>query len=411
MKQIRLYFAVFLSVFWITCSCAQDEDNSTNGTTVTASSKTETKAYSIPDTLSVMTYNILWAKATSGGMLWSNRRQSLINMLLRHHPDVIGIQEGFIGQLQDINAQLNYKFIGFGTDDGISVDENPGDAESMNAIFYNPNKLVLQKKGVFWYSLANTTIPDRTGYTDTHYRHCVWGKFNENCTVGKTLFIFNTHFCLNANDRDKNAQLLLSKIHEIAGDDALVIVTGDFNSAYQDDVGYKYLTNTSHATFLTNAKEICTSPHIGPEGSAISTDPVASQSLAEAKEIDYVFTRNMTSCIVHKTISDYEGSYYSSDHLPVLAVLTYGDYKGGASGIAETKVIKTAVKLAVVDDRLCWNRSDGIQTMDWINVAGNKIASFLEPKAGLSLQRIPSGFYIAKIKTDNGISFQKFRVP
>lgn len=410
MKRIKLYFAVLLCILWTTGSCAQD-DRSNNADNVTASSKTETKEYSMPDTLSVMTYNILWAKATSGGMLWSSRRQYLINIMLRHHPDVIGVQEGFIGQLKDINAQLKFKYIGFGTDDGKSVDDNPDDAESMNAILYNPEKLVLQDKGVFWYSLANTAMPDRTGFTDTHYRNCVWGKFQENCTDGKTMFIFNTHFCLNANDRDKNAQMLLSKIHEIAGDNALVIVTGDFNSAYPEDVGYKYLTNSSHNTVLTNSKEICTTFHIGPEGSAINTEPVASQSLAEAKQIDYVFGRNLTSCIVHKTISDYEGNYYPSDHLPVLAVLTYNDYKGGTSDLSVTNAASANIKFAVANNRLCWNGSTEIRKMEWINVAGKKIASFCEPHDGLSLQRIPSGLYIAKINTDKGTSFQKFRVP
>jgi len=322
MKKIKInHICLFLLFIWTNSSCAQNNVNDEPAVVTEKSYKTTTEAYTTPGILSAMTYNILWDKTTTGDMQWSYRRLGLIHLLQRHHPDVIGIQEGFLNQLEDINDSLQYQYFGYGTDDGKLNTDNPSRSESMNPIFYNPDRLTLLDKGVFWYSDNHQNIPDKTGYTDTHFRNCVWGKFQEKSVNGQIIYVFNTHFCLYETDRQKQAALLLSKIREIAGETAVTIVTGDFNAIYKSDKGYNLLTDTSNPMRLVNSKDICTSSHIGPTGSGVGIKPVGEGG---NNEIDHVFVRNVRSCIKHKTINDYERTYYPSDHLPVLGVLSFG---------------------------------------------------------------------------------------
>src|SRR5690606_9313257 len=127
----------------------------------------------------------------------------LVNLLKRHNLDIIGIQEGFINQVEYIKTELGYEYFGFGTDDGKQETDNPKRLQSLNPIMYNPNRLTLLDKGVFWYS-DNPDTPNlgySEGTSDTHFRNCVWGKFKEE--GGQTMYVFNTHFSLVDAIREK----------------------------------------------------------------------------------------------------------------------------------------------------------------------------------------------------------------
>jgi len=281
--------------------------------------KTETAASTPNKSINILTFNILWDKLKEGPTQWTFRKQSMVNLIKRHRPDVIGIQEGFISQTEYIVAETGYAYFGWGTDDGKSHLDNPGKRQSLNPIVYDQKRLTVLEKGVFWYA-DQPGAPGMFAGEDKHSRNCVWGKFKESGRKGRTFYVFNTHFSLKDDMRQKQALLLKSKIKEIAGESAEVIVTGDFNSDPIRDQSYSMLTDTKAEMTLADSKKICSTPASGPSftGSGLIVNV-----RKKGTEIDHIFVRNIKSSTAYKVINDHEGDVYPSDHFPVMAVLKF----------------------------------------------------------------------------------------
>lgn len=255
--------------------------------------KTETAASIANKSINIMTFNILWDKVTTEPTQWVHRKQSMVNLVKRHRPDIIGIQEGFLHQVNYIKAEIKYEYFGWGTDDGNAHFNNPKTTQSLNPIMYDPNRLSVLGQGVFWYA-DKTDAP---------------GKFKS-----------DTHFSLTDDNRLKQADLLKTKIKEIAGTSAEIICIGDFNADPIRDQSYHALSNPNADMTIVDSKLICSSLPLGPSftGSGLKVN-----SRSSGYEVDHVFIRNIPSCSAYKIITDYEGDYYPSDHFPVLSVLKF----------------------------------------------------------------------------------------
>ena len=69
--------------------------------------------------LSVMTYNIRYDNPNDGLDQWDNRKKMLTGQIQFYAPDILGIQEGLLHQIEYINKNLkDYKYLGIGRDDG-----------------------------------------------------------------------------------------------------------------------------------------------------------------------------------------------------------------------------------------------------------------------------------------------------
>jgi len=308
----------FMLLFSTSCKSGTGDDLEIidHDSTEVPASKTSTDATVGHDRMNVMTYNILWDKETSGPTQWVYRKESLIHLIGRHHPDLLGMQEGFINQLEFIREETGLVYFGYGTDDGKSEMDNPNKNQSLNPIFYNPERFEILDKGVFWYS-DDPDIPN-LGYSDTHFRNCVWGKFKEKGIDNRVLFVFNTHFSLRDEIRLKQAEMLLEKVIEIAGEQGYVIITGDFNADPIRDASYRRLIDSSRPRYVLDTKNLCTNPPIGPKfnGSGLKV-----YSRTSGYAVDHIFVRNLGPTSQYKIIDDYEGDYYPSDHFPVLTVI------------------------------------------------------------------------------------------
>ena len=77
--------------------------------------------------LSVLTYNIRFDNPGDGDDAWPKRRDHLAAQLRFFAPDVFGIQEGLLRQLEYLNEQLpGYQRIGVGRDDGKDGEDELG---------------------------------------------------------------------------------------------------------------------------------------------------------------------------------------------------------------------------------------------------------------------------------------------
>jgi endonuclease/exonuclease/phosphatase family metal-dependent hydrolase len=250
--------------------------------------------------LRVATYNLRMDTPYDSINSWSNRKEK-VKALIRHHDfDIIGTQEGFLHQLTDICEIPGYAYSGAGRDDGEKAGEH-------SAILYKQDTFDVLDSGNYW--LSETPGKPGLGWDATCCnRICSWVKFRHKDT-GEEFYFFNVHFDhQGVVARKESGKLMVQKIKEIAGD-APVICTGDFNSSPETEQ-IKTLSN-----FLHDARTVALAPPYGPEGTFNSrfANPITSP------RIDYIFVSSHFQVDNYAVLTDNDGRYYPSDHLPVVA--------------------------------------------------------------------------------------------
>ena len=113
-------------------------------------------------------------------------------------------------------------YIGAGRDDG-------EDAGEHSAIFYKTSRFDLLDKGNFWFS-ETPDVPGKGWDATCCNRICSWGKFRDK-ESGQGVLFFNSHYDHQGKvARRESSKLLIARIKQIAGTDATVFATGDFNA-------------------------------------------------------------------------------------------------------------------------------------------------------------------------------------
>ena len=249
--------------------------------------------------LRVATYNVRMDTPADSLNAWTYRKDN-VNAMVRYHDwDVFGTQEGFLHQLQDICRMPEYAYFGAGRDDGKSAGEH-------SAIFYRKDRFELLESGDFWLS-ETPDVPGKGWDATCCNRICSWGKLKE-IKTGKTFYVFNVHFDHQGRvARQESGKLMAQKMQEIAKD-ALVICTGDFNSTPETEQ-IQLLSN-----YLNDARTVTKSPPYGPEGTFNRRfgNPIG------AGRIDYIFVSDGIEVLKYASLTDNNGQYYPSDHIPVM---------------------------------------------------------------------------------------------
>mgnify|MGYP001305507534 CR=1 FL=1 len=110
--------------------------------------------------LKVMTFNIRLGTAADGDNHWTRRREMLFDLLRREDADLVGLQEAFRFQIEEILAAVpGYAVAGVGRDDGKAGGET-------SAILFRASRFHIASSGTFWFSDTPDT-PDMPDYPDT----------------------------------------------------------------------------------------------------------------------------------------------------------------------------------------------------------------------------------------------------
>ncbi|KAA6345566.1 hypothetical protein EZS27_006879 [termite gut metagenome] len=234
---------------------------------------------------------------------WSHRKENVKALIQYHDFDIVGTQEGFLHQLQDICDLPEYVYFGAGREDGKEAGEH-------SAIIYNKNRLDILNSGNYWLS----ETPDKPGLgwdATCCNRICSWVKFKDKQTR-KEFYVFNVHFDhQGVIARTESGKLMIQKIKEIAKD-APVICTGDFNSTPETE------QIQAMSSFLLDSRQVTITPPYGPTGTfnARFRNPVN-------ERIDYIFVTPHFQVSKYAVLTDNNGIYYPSDHQPVTVDLMF----------------------------------------------------------------------------------------
>ena len=257
----------------------------------------------------IMSFNIHWEEGKPDHT-WKERKERVASIIRRHHPDLIGLQEPFKEQLDDLLQILpEFNYYGIGLEDG-------HEAGPYDPIFFRSDRFIrLESKTIF---LSPTPDSPSRGWGAKYPRGINWAQLKD-ARTGKIFFFFNTHFDYHSRlSRDQSALLLRKKICEIAGKSSF-IVTGDFNLFPEMGGGETYqiltdVSNDSLGAFLVDAEKIATSA-LGPSGSW-SGFKEAGQSGVKP---DYIFVEENIRVYQHEILTDTFDGQFPSDHLPLIA--------------------------------------------------------------------------------------------
>ncbi|MBN8576827.1 MAG: endonuclease/exonuclease/phosphatase family protein [Cytophagales bacterium] len=255
--------------------------------------------------VTVMSYNIRLDTEADGINQWPHRTHKMIALIKKSNPDLLGVQEALHNQMQDLQNQLpEYSYVGVGRDDGKEKGE-------YSAIFYKKDRFEVLTQNTFWLS-ETPHVPGSKSWDAAITRVVTWAILKEK-TSGKKFLYANTHFDHIGKEARKNSALLIKQtLAALPQAQKLpVLVSGDFNSEpseapYQTMVDGKILR-------LADAR---------PANDTTGTFCGFELNKIPCRTIDYIFHSAKWKTLSYWVLADNDGSYYPSDHLPVLATFT-----------------------------------------------------------------------------------------
>jgi endonuclease/exonuclease/phosphatase family metal-dependent hydrolase len=261
--------------------------------------------------VTVMTYNLRFDTANDGVNRWDARKEHVAAVIRHEAPYVLGTQEGLKHQLEYLKNQLEgFAYIGVGRDDG-------ADAGEFSALFYDLRRveLVPGSEETMWLS-ETPEIPSKS-WDAALPRIVTFGRFVIKST-GDTLDVYNTHFDhVGQIARQQSSALILDRIRTHSKNNPVVLL-GDFNVT-DDNPAYQVIVSSPDVP-LRDALTASESPPVGPhftfEGFQVGNRP-------DARRIDCIFVSPQIRILSHATISAFRGGYYPSDHLPVVARISW----------------------------------------------------------------------------------------
>jgi endonuclease/exonuclease/phosphatase family metal-dependent hydrolase len=253
-----------------------------------------------------MTYNIRYDAATDQPH-WTERRETVAQVMLAHEPDFIGIQEGLLHQLVYLDSMLaGYARIGVGRDDGAQAGE-------YSAIYFRPDR---------WALIPGTDRTEWFGDTPDRPSKVLDAAFPRVMTHGRfvspdgdiRIRVVNTHFDHVGQAAREFATGMI--LHRVSTDwtDEKVVLMGDFNVTPDNPV-YAML-----AAGMRDAKPVSETPHQGP---AFTFEGFEALNRDDARRIDYIFVPEGARVMRHAHDATRIGRWYPSDHLPVIAVVIF----------------------------------------------------------------------------------------
>lgn len=250
-----------------------------------------------PGQIKVMSFNIRGNNDNDGAFNhWALRAGACRMMIQVQKPDLVGFQEITDTQWGYVDGVLPKDgYVGVGVID------------KKNAFYYNPERLEVERSGVFWLT-KTPDVPSEA--SDGYERYVYWASIRILAT-GQRFFYMNTHFALSTDGRTLGINVIRQRLPLLNTEKLPVIFNGDFNTHSTDKV-FDYIRET-----MSSTRDI-----------APITDDVKTYNAwgneNKAYECDHIWISNTLSCPEYRTVTvPYEGHTYISDHFPVYSIIQF----------------------------------------------------------------------------------------
>lgn len=251
-----------------------------------------------------MSVNVRNHRSKDEANRWELRREALFDLVRRAEPDLVGTQEAYWPQVEQMHAALpEYDRVGVGRDDGAEEGETC-------AIFYRRDRFQAAASGTFWFS-DTPEVPGSRQWTPRHARICTWVRLIDR--NGTPLTVYNVHLDHESQPaRELSVALLQERIRNAAPLDP-VIVMGDFNMEEANPAIRRVLE--------------CAAPRLLDTFRAVHPDAVQVSTFHDftgdpvGDKIDYIFVSEAFTARDASILRDHRDGRYPSDHFPIRAVL------------------------------------------------------------------------------------------
>lgn len=229
---------------------------------------------------------------------WNLRVNSVKEMIRFQDFDIFGIQKADIDKISGLTAMKEFAYV-------FNDFRRSDDSIEHSAIFYRKERFEVLDKGDFQYNLQKCA---ESGEKNNFDQLCSWVRLKD--IHKKQVFVFfSVHFeHLGTTAQQKLAEMTITRIHEVAKGDPIVLV-GGLNALPSSEI-YRIL----NIPFNDAAVVSETAPYglkrksNGFGGSKITTE-----------RIDYIFVNDVVSVKKYGVLSDSEELCDLSDHYPVFA--------------------------------------------------------------------------------------------
>jgi endonuclease/exonuclease/phosphatase family metal-dependent hydrolase len=253
------------------------------------------------ENITVMTYNIRcgFCEDSSSVNNWSNRKYLVAYLIKLHKPDLIGLQEAEMFQVNELIEMLDeYDWYGVSREDGKERGES-------TAILYRKKRFEPLIKQTLW--LSETPELVSKGWDAALNRTVTIIKFKEKQS-GSLFYYANTHFDhIGKKARTESSTLIVNELSKYCNDYP-VIFSGDLNYTSNSD-GYKILSAKLFDAKTISEKESGSNITFNGFGKDIQPD----------NKIDFIFVNDKVEVLDHNVDTTTFNGLYPSDHYPVIA--------------------------------------------------------------------------------------------
>lgn len=256
-------------------------------------------------------FNIEYDNKNDPDNPWSKRKDLVRKTFDKYEFDVVGVQEPYISQLNDLKQLLpDYGYVGKTVTGSSSQDK-----KLSVGIFYNKDRYSVENWDHFWLS----ETPDKLskGWDAQQYRICTWAFLKDKITEEKFYF-FSTHLEFKGLEaRNESVKLLMDTIPDMTEGYPAVLV-GDFN-ANQNTGDYRLIKNSAifqDSYSLADSKK----------NANIGTSTRYSPGYKSSRRIDHIFVAAKDYPIEVRSWSilhDVFNGKLSSDHNPVMIEMSF----------------------------------------------------------------------------------------
>jgi len=240
--------------------------------------------------------------ADDGEDSWEHRRDLVVSVFEALDADVVGIQEGFLFQLEYIEAALpDFAWVG--------ISRQGNETGEYSAVFYRKDRFAVEETETFWMS-ETPDVPRSRFPGQMLPRICTWARLKP-LDGGDAFYAFNTHLThLPLEDvKAASAALVLERMTSLSGP-FRAFLAGDFNTGPWSAAWMTLMGDGDEPGALVD-----TWPELGlpEEGSSHGFTGVST-----GDRIDWILHTpdwHATEAQMVKTSKD---GHYPSDHFPVV---------------------------------------------------------------------------------------------
>lgn len=253
-------------------------------------------------TLTVMTFNLRYDNPGDGVNTWSKRRGFVADIIRKHNPDLLGLQEVLANQRDQMLADLpGYESIGVGRDDGDRRGE-------FSPVFIRKGRFSVIDKGWFWLS-ETPDKPGSMGWDAACSRIVTWVRLRDDITK-QELLTLNTHFDhRGATARKESAAHIVRFLKQRP--EKTMVITGDFNCG-PDAIAHTLLTAPSPVPLQDAFQKV-----VGDETDAGTFNSF--EGVRTGPRIDWILHTADLVPVACEIVRDSRDGRFPSDHFPVVA--------------------------------------------------------------------------------------------